>query len=331
MGVGRYLQFVLGTCSSEDWLVDYRAFTSGKEDPLADVQSPWLRSVLLMIPLMSLPTLLCFAAECIVYAFLVWCGLNNVLSTVTLVALLSILQFMIFTPGHDSAHGSVSSNSFINGLVGRLSFEFMGPIAVFAGWRFLHLQHHKFTNHPDRDPDKYACGGPTFLLPLRWFTTIAQYVVFLLNSLDGGEVTLAEKVECVVDLTLNLLVCVLSYDFGCFYQVYYYWILPSFFCHGLLVFFFDFLPHYRHHTTPVEDRYQTTSNIETYSFLEPLLTAFLHYQNYHMIHHLHPKIPFYRYKAKWNSRVEELKERGCPKLIWKLSKQNDWKTTKKEE
>jgi len=315
--VTTFLRFTLGLCSSEEWISYYKYYTSKQgRDPLDQVQSQWVRRVLLSLPLVALPTIVYFILECLLYAFLVYCGVQGWLSTWTLVCALTVVQFMIFTPGHDAAHGSVSSNSFINGIVGRLSFELLGPIAVFAGWRILHLRHHKFTNDPDKDPDKYACGGPTILLPFRWLTTITQYVFFFLSLVDTpGEVKLIEKIECMMDLTLNLLVCVLAYDFGIFYQVYFYWMLPSTFCHGFLVFAFDFVPHYQHKITPKEDRYMTTSNIETYPILEPLLTAILHYQNYHLVHHLHPKIPFYRYKAKWEQCKSQC--RTYPVLRWR--------------
>ena len=314
----RYSSFMLGLMSSEQWLGFYRRYKSPGSDPLEGVPS-LVRNILLRLPFIAFPTILIFLLEVVVYGGLVWAAENGYLSTIQVVVLISVVMFMLFTPGHDAAHGSVSSCSFLNGLIGRLSFQLLGPIAIFCGWRALHLRHHKFTNDPDKDPDRYACNGHPILLPLRWFTTIAQYCIHWLCLADEpGVFRLAEKIEVTLNLAVNFSICVIAYDLGYFHQCYFYWMLPSTFCHALLVFSFDFLPHFQHSITPTENRFKTTSNIETYPIFEPLLSLVLHYQNYHLIHHLYPTIPFYRYKAKWEDKIVELKKQGYPVLKLKM-------------
>lgn len=314
-----YLLFIFGLLSSDNWLQYYRYYIKEGADPLRNV-SAWKRSLLLQIPFIAVPTVAYLIFDGLLYGLLVWLALHLYISTFQAVILISIVMFMSFTPGHDAAHESVSTNSFINGIIGRISFQIMGPIAVFIGWKTLHLRHHKFTNDPDKDPDRYACNGPVFLLPFRWLTTIYQYVWHWLNLADEpGIISLRDKIEAIMNLTLNALICVLCYDFGYFYEIYFYWMLPSTFCHAMLVFAFDFLPHFQHSITPTENRYKTTSNIETYSIFEPLLTIILHYQNYHLLHHLYPTVPFYRYKAKWEEKKIDLKQRNYPVLLFKFN------------
>ena len=318
IAVGKYLAFVFGCMRSKEWVEYYRKYKSPGKDPLQNV-FPLLRFILLQIPFIALPTVLIFILECFTYAGIVWLALHGFISTLQSVVFITIIMFMIFTPGHDAAHSSISSSSFINGLIGRIAFELLGPIAVFRGWRALHLRHHKFTNDPDKDPDRYACNGPMLLLPLRWFTTIPQYCVhWLILADEPGAHSIMDKIEVTLNLTINFSICAISYDLGYFYECYFYWMLPSFFCHAFLVLAFDFLPHFQHSVTPTENRFKTTSNIETYSFLEPLLTLILHYQNYHLIHHLYPQIPFYRYKAKWEDKKQELLKQEYPVLQLKL-------------
>jgi fatty acid desaturase len=38
--------------------------------------------------------------------------------------------------------------------------------------------------------------------------------------------------------------------------------------------------------------------------MEWLLTPLLTYQNYHLVHHLYPTVPFYRYRRLWESRAD---------------------------
>ena len=46
---------------------------------------------------------------------------------------------------------------------------------------------------------------------------------------------------------------------------------------------------------------------------EPWLSPLLLYQNYHLVHHLHPVVPFYRYIRVWR-RNEEAYLDGGPAL-----------------
>jgi ring-1,2-phenylacetyl-CoA epoxidase subunit PaaE len=39
--------------------------------------------------------------------------------------------------------------------------------------------------------------------------------------------------------------------------------------------------------------------------MEPVMNAVLLYQNYHLVHHLHPLIPFYRYVSAWRRNEED--------------------------
>jgi ring-1,2-phenylacetyl-CoA epoxidase subunit PaaE len=77
-----------------------------------------------------------------------------------------------------------------------------------------------------------------------------------------------------------------------------------------LAFAFDYLPHHGLHLRPSEDRLKTTRNrIGAERLLSPLLL----YQNYHLVHHLHPVVPFYRYLRVWR-RNEEAYLEGGPAL-----------------
>lgn len=79
-------------------------------------------------------------------------------------------------------------------------------------------------------------------------------------------------------------------------------------CAGLTArrFLFDYLPHHDHDATPAQSRYETTSMLHTYASFEVLFTVVMQYQNYHIIHHLYPQIPFYRYADKWREHKERL-------------------------
>ena len=73
-----------------------------------------------------------------------------------------------------------------------------------------------------------------------------------------------------------------------------------------LAFGFDYLPH-RPHTTPARvDRFQATA-VRPSPWLTPLMLG----QNFHLVHHLYPAVPFYRYGAVWRLRESALRAQGA--------------------
>ena len=51
--------------------------------------------------------------------------------------------------------------------------------------------------------------------------------------------------------------------------------------------------------TAAQNKYQATSNRKGFEWL---LTPLLLSQNYHLVHHLYPTVPFYRYLRVWRAR-----------------------------
>jgi ring-1,2-phenylacetyl-CoA epoxidase subunit PaaE len=69
-----------------------------------------------------------------------------------------------------------------------------------------------------------------------------------------------------------------------------------------LGFAFDYLPHNGLPYKPTEDRFKNTRNrIGRERLVSPLLLD----QNYHLVHHLHPIVPFHRYIAVWRRKEED--------------------------
>ncbi len=83
-------------------------------------------------------------------------------------------------------------------------------------------------------------------------------------------------------------------------------VLPARLAILLLAFSFDDLPHRPHRVTAAEDRFRATRLVDS-RVLEVLLVA----QNYHLIHHLYPAVPFYRYRQVWVAQQDVLRERGA--------------------
>jgi fatty acid desaturase len=74
---------------------------------------------------------------------------------------------------------------------------------------------------------------------------------------------------------------------------------------------FDFLPHYPHRTLAEDDPFRSTSNRVG---MEWLLTPVLLCQNYHLVHHLYPTVPFYRLLKVWNAK-RQYHESQSPAIV----------------
>lgn len=286
--------------------------SSTELDPLNALPPP-IRQSLLRMPKIAKPTVALYLMN--LFFILVVVAVQEffgILHGITIVPMLSVACFLMFTVAHDAAHGSLSSSAWINGLFGRISFPFLGPFAVFPMFRWIHHQHHKFTNHPSKDPDRFASHGNVWLLPFKWTLLQGHYLYHYLKNVQHRPVT--EVLELVLQVATNVFLMCWLVNHGLTRQLVTYWLLPSFLGQVLLVILFDFIPHWNLEATPAENRYQTTAILQTYSFLQPVLSVLLQYQDYHLIHHLYPQIPFYRYSNKWREKKEYLVEQKQVKI-----------------
>ena len=81
------------------------------------------------------------------------------------------------------------------------------------------------------------------------------------------------------------------------------WILPAIIAQFFLAITFDWLPHHPHQE---KSRY-----LNTRVFDIPGLSVLLLGQNYHLIHHLYPRVPFYNYKKVFSKIKDELVNEGA--------------------
>ncbi len=207
----------------------------------------------------------------------------------------ALAGYLLFTVAHDTAHHSASSNTTLNTWMGRIATPFFAPHAAYPVWRFIHMQHHRFTNHDtSQDPDHFTQEGPRWQLPLRWMTIDIFYLVFYLRA--WGTRPAKEKREELIGVAIMVAV------FGTIIATSGLWalavvvLIPGRIAITYLAWAFDYLPHSGLHHKPTEDRLKTTRNrIGGERWLNPVML----YQNYHLVHHLHPIVPFHKYVRVW--------------------------------
>ncbi len=252
-------------------------------------------------PLVAWPTLIVHVASLGMWGFAVFSGATGALPVWLGFLLSSFAAYLSFSVMHESAHCNVGRSVWLNAMVGRLSAL---PLAVpFAAFRYVHLTHHQYTNDHGKDPDGWSGRGPKLLLPLRWLTQdFYQYVVWLKAARHRPR-------REIVSALLNLGVIGLNIPMACAtghgFAVLLFWLLPGRLAKCILSYLFDYAPHRPYEFTRAEDQYRATHIVGG-----PLLTIPMVYQNYHLIHHLHPSIPFYRMGLAWRLRKDDLLAKG---------------------
>jgi fatty acid desaturase len=207
----------------------------------------------------------------------------------------AVASYVLFTVAHDASHHSLSTSPAANNWLGRLATAFFAPHAGFRTWRYIHMQHHRFTNHEDgSDPDHYTNRGPAWQAPLRWLTIDLWYMVFYLPRVRSRP--RGERIELLLTWTVIFGASAAAIVTGHLFGLIVLYYLPVRLAVMFLGFAFDYLPHHGLHHTPAEDRLKATRNRVG---AERLLSPVLLYQNYHLVHHLHPLVPFHRYLAVW--------------------------------
>lgn len=223
----------------------------------------------------------------------------------------AVLTYVSYTPLHEAAHGNIHGRHerlrWLNELCGYL----MAPLIMipYSTHRVEHFTHHRYTNQPERDPDFMISGARegfvafvvqglrflwmqnTFLFrdywanaPLRERAVYWMEVSFSL----GWRVAFVLMVARSGDVAL----LAVGYVVGAFFTVYWFAYRP-------------------HHPYENAARYRNTSSMILPAWLKPLEWFWLG-QNLHSIHHLFPRVPFYRYHAL-HRRIEPImRAHGTP-------------------
>lgn len=256
------------------------------------------------VPTLSWPIVGIFTAALAVFGTSTGAALTGVLPAIVTIAASSAAIFVLFTVLHDASHYSISSHRWVNVAFGRAAMFFVSPLISFKSFAFIHVEHHRNTNDGEFDPDHWVSSAPWWQLPFRFPAMDLPYIGFLVKNVRRRP--RAEVLETVALMTFSLTVIGWAACTGNLWMLAVSWLLPERVAMFVLAWWFDWLPHHDLEDTQSENRYRATRNrVGSEWILTPLLLS----QNYHLVHHLHPSIPFYRYVAAWRRNEEAYLER----------------------
>jgi len=211
------------------------------------------------------------------------------------------LTYTSYTVLHESVHGSISgrhqSLRWLNELMGYLvAWIMMVPLTAH---RHEHLAHHRNTNNPVSDPDYQISEMRRSLLHaiVTAFRSVAsQYRYYFAHRWQQGP--RSQNVRFCLEIFCALAPRVAFMAQG-------YWV------EGAALFVVGSVggvlaPH------EAQGRYVDTSTIIIPGRLGQVLTLAWGFQNYHSIHHLFPRVPFYRYRQIFEQIEDVMNAKGAP-------------------
>ena len=224
-----------------------------------------------------------------------------------LVALSFLALHMEGTVIHDACHKAAHPNPWINQAMGH-------GAAILLGFSFpvftrVHLQHHSHVNDPNNDPDHIVSTfGPLWLIAPRFF--YHEYFFFQRRLWRRYEL-LQWGLER--GLFVAIVIAGIRLDFMNF--IYNCWFGPALMVGVTLGLFFDYLPH---RPFTARDRWHN-SRVYPSRVMNWLIMG----QNYHLVHHLWPSIPWFEYKPAYEATKPLLDARGSPQRLGFFESRSD--------
>ena len=223
----------------------------------------------------------------------------------------SVLTYMSYTPLHEAAHGNIHGRNdnlkWLNDLCGYL----VAPIIAipYASHRIEHFTHHRYTNQPDKDPDFVVSGmrrGPIGVIITGLRFLWVQNSFFAKHGWASASVKERAIYGMELALSIGWRVAYLTLvdQPGAVYVV-----MLGYFTGGLFTaYWFAYRPHHPYDNT---ERYRNTNSLIMPTWMKPVEWFWLG-QNLHSIHHLFPRVPFYKYHALHRDIEPTLRAHGTP-------------------
>jgi beta-carotene hydroxylase len=203
------------------------------------------------------------------------------------------------TPLHEACHGNIAGRDsrymWINHAVGYACGSIL--LHEYKAFRHMHLAHHRDTNDPELDPDHWVNVKNPFLVLFRCLTIVFWYHNYFWKhiafkpSVPGNK---ALAVHIIAMYTIYYSIALWLSVFGWWREVLALWLIPHILASALIIYFFAHLTHMPH---VAKERYRDT-NVFWFrgKVIEPVVNWLYMFQNFHLIHHLFPRVPFYLYR-----------------------------------
>jgi beta-carotene hydroxylase len=254
------------------------------------------------------PTILLCAAVLVAYVTTTYLAFIAQMPALAAITINALLVYLAYTPLHEACHGNIfakpnASNQKITRLVGVMASAPM--VHNFSLHQTTHLSHHQHLNDPEHDADHWVNGGNAISIFLRLSTVVVSHYATGLRinrTTELGKRAIRRGLfENAIWIAIMIALSIAGYGV----EVLLFIFLPAVLGQIILGFTFDWAVHYPYDG---DTRFRTTNAFLPKNGIAARFAYILTCgQNLHLMHHLYPWVPFYRYATAMRATEPHLK------------------------
>ncbi|MHA7871219.1 MAG: fatty acid desaturase [Hyphococcus sp.] len=219
-----------------------------------------------------------------------------------------------YTVGHEIIHNNLTGKrrdlAWLDMVFATLFFSV--PFHSYTMHKFLHLQHHAYTNHPQKDPDAWISGRNIIELLFKLATHYPHYQYHAIVATRGAKNRWRFLTKSMIEQIVPMIIAGYLIVAGYGLETLMLWIAPAVLIYPALAFILDWIPH---HDLKEGSPIESTRLLGAPRGVAGAVLNWLYlFQNYHLIHHLYPRLPFYRYAHVYFRGEKPLRENGA--MVW---------------
>lgn len=241
------------------------------------------------------------------YGLVITLTLSESIPFVATTFICTCLAYMGFTIIHDAGHGSIfRESSKLKPLERAMGWVAGVPLMLvpFNLFKIIHDRHHAYTNDPELDPDHFIWHKSWYGVLLNCLYIPMQYHILSVTKLAHDKKVRQTYPTTLFYFSVIIISLILLIQLGFMTELIFLVFIPNVLAVIMLALFFDYIPHYPHKSL---NRY---NNARIYP--SRILNILLLGQNYHLTHHLYPKVPWYKYRTLYLRIKSDLAEHNAP-------------------
>jgi vanillate O-demethylase ferredoxin subunit len=257
------------------------------------------------MPTVAWPTIAILLISFAGFGMSTYAYLTGALSPFITIPLSGFFVFWSFTPLHEAVHRNLSTISWLQDYIGTFSAQLLLPGFSTSLYRYLHVTHHSRTGQAN-DPDlKFTednilmCWLYSAFLDVIW----TRFYFSVWSERPKGE-----RARFSLGLVLYLTMFVVAFSSPYLVEFIIAFLLPMFFGRVLVVYLLATIQHRKGHEQRVDPIGATSVQDVDSKWWQHL---FMLGQSQHLIHHMYPGVPWYKYDPIW--RV--LKAKTKPEML----------------
>lgn len=252
------------------------------------------------VPVLAWPTVLIYFISFIGFGLSTYAFLTGMLSPFITVPISAFFVFWSFTPLHEAVHRNLSTINWLNDSIGTLSAQLLLPGFSTSLYRYLHVTHHARTGQ-DNDPDlKFTEGN----LLLCWVNSAFLDILWMRFYFSvWSERPVAERARFGLGLVLYLTMFAVAFTSAYAIEFIIAFVLPMLLGRVITVYLLATIQHRKGHEQRVDPIGATSIQDVDSKWWQHL---FMLGQSQHLIHHLYPGVPWYKYDPIWRAAKSKI-------------------------